>query len=186
MAQAVEDRDAHQIEKLLNVTGNRRGPNRVLNDDDEKMICERIIFAAARGFPVYDDDLPKLMAKLADDGRKGFERGLPLKASIRSFRVRHREITLRRGQEKERAKLLAEHPDHARTCERVLRNVIEKHPHLASQPEYIWNMDETEVDGKGRKRKMYCSSSGSTTGFDATYFAPGGPHVTFVVVTSPC
>ncbi len=100
MAQDVKDRDTHQILKLLNVVENHRGPNRVLSDDEDKMICERIIFAAARGFPVYEEDLPKLMAKLADDGRKGFERGLPSKASIRSFRARHREITLRRGQEK--------------------------------------------------------------------------------------
>jgi len=186
MATALKENNEYELTKLLNVTENRRGRSRVLTDAEEKMLCERIIFAASRGFGVYEDELPELMAKISNDGREAYKRRLPSSAAVRNFRARHREITLRKGQEKEKAKLLAENPDHARTCEKVLRLVIDKHPHLKMNPEYIWNMDETQIDGKGKTRKMYCSSSSSSTGFDTTNNGGGGPHVTCVVATSPC
>ena len=83
---------------------------------------------------MYENELLELMARLSSDARKAYKNRLPSNETVRLFRSKHREITIRNGQEKEKAKLMAEHPDHARICEKVLRSAVEKRPHLEKEP----------------------------------------------------
>jgi len=49
----------------------------------------------------------------------------------------------------------------------------------------VWNMDETDVDGRGRSRKIYCAAGAPSTGFESHPTLTNGPHMTCVVTTSP-
>lgn len=186
IAKALRENETDELERLLKVRENRPGRSPVLSMDEESMICERIQYCAARGFPVYADELPSIMADIASDGRDGYVNGKPIADTVRYFRARHGDkITLRKGQKKDASKLLAEHPAHAETYKTILEAVIEANPHFKTSPEYIWNMDETEIDARGKVRKMFCAAGPSSTGFDSNPHIANGAHLTCVVTTSP-
>jgi len=186
LAQTLEKNDTAGLAKLLNARENRPGKSPVLSADEESMICDRMRYCAARGFPIYEDELPEILRRIAQDERPGYVNGKPTLETVRMFRARNSDkITLRKGQKKETAKLLGEHPAHAETYRDILSEVIAQHPHLKTEPECVWNMDETDVDGRGRSRKMFCGVGGSSTGFDAHPTLTNGPHMTCVITTSP-
>jgi len=144
-------------------------------------------YCAARGFSVYEDELPRIMADIASDGRPGYQNGLPSEQTVRWFRARNADkITLRKGQQKDIAKLLAEHPAHAATYRDILESVFSQYKGLQHTAENIWNMDETDVDARGQVRKMFCAAGGASTGFVSDKNDTNGPHLTCVVTTSPC
>jgi len=174
------------LEKLLNVSDNRPGKSLVLSLAEEAMICDRLRYCAARGFPVYEDELPEIIRRIANDGRQGYKHGMPTAETVRMFRARNvHRITLRKAQKKETAKLLGEHPAHAETYRDILQDLIKDHPHFGTHPEYLWNMDETDIDGRGRVRKIFCASGAPSTGFESHPTLTNGPHMTCVVTTSP-
>jgi len=99
IAAALVKNDTDGLAKLINVRDNRPGQSLTLSLDEEAMICDRIRYCAARGFPIYEDELPEILGKIADDGRPGYVNGMPTLETVRMFRARNSDrITLRKGQ----------------------------------------------------------------------------------------
>jgi len=92
---ALRNKNDEELSKLREVENNRPGPSLVLSRDEEDMICQRMQYCAARGFPVYEDEVPRILVHIAVDGRVGYKNGLPTKQTLRWFRARHADnITL--------------------------------------------------------------------------------------------
>lgn len=149
------------------------------------MICERMQYAAMRGFGVYEEQLSAFMASIANDGGYSYEPGFPSKDTIRRFRSRHRDITLRHGQQKTISKLLAENTMHARTLQVVMEQVQQDHPTIFVDPDKVWNMDEIDFAASRTKHKILMSSKGASTGSCATANNVRGKHMTRIMTTSP-
>lgn len=187
MSDFVKAGDEKQLSKLLS-TSNRPGRCTVLTIDEEQMIVNRLIYAAARGFAIDKEGLKHIMSRVAADGREGFKNGVPCEDVIRSFRARHRELTYKKAENKEQAKLKAQTFEHVQRFFDILTNVVNKeHPGLLRDPSLIWNMDETAVDAtEGKPIKVY-SSAGTKHGGFRKCSTLNGPskHITAVIVASP-
>ena len=112
------------------------------------MICNRLIYAASRGFAAKKLDVKCLMARIACDGRNEYYDGFPSDGVVRSFRARNRSITYRNSEKKDLAKLQGENYGHIKTYADVLRQVDRDFPGMLHDPERIWNMDETSVSAE--------------------------------------
>lgn len=185
MLKAKTTGDEDSLRKLLDPENNRAGRKTVLTVDEEQMICERIKFAAIRGFGIYGDELVRVMRAIADDGRDSFHASFPSAETVRLFRSRHRDITLRSGQNKAVSKPLAENPDHAETLQIVLERVQTDYPHIMNSPEFVWNMDETSIATKGSSKKIFMSSRSKFPESRGSTSKGIGKHVTCMVTTSP-
>lgn len=129
---------------------------------------------------MYVEELSELMAKIAHDGRDSYHSGFPSKDTIRRFRSRLRDITLRHGQQK----TIAKNPMHAITLQVVLEQVQKDHPTIFADPDKVWNMGETAVAASGTKRKIFMGSEGASIGSRASANNARGKHMTCIVTTS--
>ena len=107
----VKDDDA--ISDTLHTNG--PGRKTVLSKEEERMIVNRLCFAAGRGFAVEHDGIKRIMARVALDGRRGWRNNLPSADAVRTFRARHREITFRKAENKDAAKRKSESREHFQT-----------------------------------------------------------------------
>jgi len=181
---AINNNATKALHKLLNPADYQPGRPRVLSKSEERMLVSRIIYAAKRGFGIDINQIREAMGEMANDGRVNFANTLPSMETVRRFRAQHREITYRTSQQKELAKLLAENPQHAASLKVALESVRADFPDIYDDPNRIWNMDETSIDGSGNVRKIFCASAGSNTGSRVDGDATNGKHVTCVVTTS--
>lgn len=167
-------------------TPNQRGVSTVLTSQEELMTCERIKVAATRGFAIDVTGLRAVMGRIAADGRKGWKNGIPSYDTIRSFRARHRDITCRKAESKEHAKLKAENYAHVETFFDALQQVQNLHPGILINPNVIWNMDETAVDAnEGDSTKVLSGADSHHGGFRGSSTAYGiCKHITAVVAVS--
>lgn len=69
------------------------------------MIVERLIFAASRGFAVDLEGFKTIMVRVAAGVRAGWKHGVPSDNAVRSLGTRHRDITFKKSENKEYAKL---------------------------------------------------------------------------------
>lgn len=130
------------------------------------MICDRLVFAASRGFAADEDDLKSLMRRISADGRSQLCEGFPSKDTVRSFRARHRDITYRATDNNDLARLKGEKYEHLKTYATALRQVDSDFPEILRDPGRIWNMDETSVTAEfGMKTKSFVSSKTHHGGF---------------------
>ncbi len=144
------------LEKLLNPADNRAGRRFTLTEVERKMVIERIVYAARRGFAMTADTLRDVMGRIAADGQRRFEGNRPSMETMRRFRSAHRCITFRKVENKDYSKLKAENPEHAITYVRALENVQQNVPNVFSDGNFVWNMDETCIDGsKGVYEKVF-------------------------------
>ncbi len=65
-------------------------------------------------FAVGKDTLKSSMSQIASDGRTSWKDGVPSEDATRAFRARHREITFRNAENKDRSKFRRESFDHVR------------------------------------------------------------------------
>ena len=87
-----EQNDNFGLQKLLNASTHAGRPT-VLSHEEERMIVERLNFAASRGSSIDISSLKYMMARIAADGRKSWKNGIPSDEAVRSFRAWHRDIT---------------------------------------------------------------------------------------------
>ena len=166
----------------------KNGPGRktVLSEEEERMIVNRLCFAAGRGFTVDHDGIRRIMARVVLDGRRGWRNNLTSDDAVRAFRALHREIASRKAGNKEAEKLKAESRKHFQAFLTVLKNVDRLHPGLFGDPDRIWNVDETAVDAtNGNSKKVFCSAASHHGGFAASSGANGpNKHITAMVAVS--
>lgn len=75
------------------------------------------------------------------EGRSGYHSGFLSMGTIRNFCSRHRDVTLRAGQSKTIAKLMAENPTHASTLKEVLERIQSEYPNIMANGDKVCNMD---------------------------------------------
>lgn len=186
MSKCLQTKDEVTLNRLLNGAMKPGRPS-VLTPDEERVIVQRLMYCARRGAALGYDALSYMMAKIAADGRRnGFANGIPSQDTLRAFRARHRELTFRSQESKEKAKLNAENFNHVDRFFRILDDIGERCPGILSNPNRIWNMDETAIDGTwGKKEKVFTASDSHKGGFRACSRSKGAnKHVTAVVCVS--
>ena len=82
IANAVRLNDASSFDKLLNPSQYRRGVCTILSFDEENMICDRVKYAARRGFGISVNELASLMSSIENVGRSSYHKGYPSKATV--------------------------------------------------------------------------------------------------------
>lgn len=102
---------------------------------------------ATRGFALDQNALKRVMSKVAADGRSAFrgKGGAPSDNAIRAWRARNRDITFRKAENKNAAKLHAERFEHVESFDKSLWSVSEKHSCIFDDPVNLRNMDETAI-----------------------------------------
>ncbi len=68
------------------------------------------------------------MSQIASDGRPIWKDGVPSEDAIRAFRARHREITIRNAENKDRSKFRGEGFDHFEGLFKILKDVEKSNP----------------------------------------------------------
>lgn len=183
----VKRNDEEQLSSLLDPMSNRAGRKRILSDDEEEMICERLKFAASRGFAVEDDDVKQLMVQISLDGQKDiFGDSLPSDDLIRSFRTRHRDITYRSSEDKDLARIRGENYEHVKTYANLLSQINQDFPGMLHDPDRVWNTDETAVSAENSiAKKAFTTSDSHHGGFKCVSTRKGpGKHITAVIAVS--
>ena len=107
----LQDNNDGAIKNLIS-PDTKAGRTTVLSPDEERIVVQRLQFVASRGAAVGYCSLRYMMAKIAADGSKGYKHGIPRDEALPSFRSRHRDLTFRAQENKERAKLHAESVSH--------------------------------------------------------------------------
>lgn len=183
-------KDAHltnnqeALDKLLDPENHSPGAPPRLSKHIELRICARIKEAAARGFAVDVDGIRDVAARCAEEYGKSFAKHRPSPEWVRLFRARHRDLTLRKHENKDIAKLHAEDYDHVHTLKTALQQVVARHPNIATNPRLFWNFDETEVTGEfGKNVKVFTSASSKRGGFRAAG-RDTGCHLTACVIAN--
>ena len=121
MALSQEDKSA--IKSLLSPSKSKRGRSPHFANFEERQIVEFAKVAARRGFAVTPDELRLIARNIGEALGKPFKNGLPSIEWINLFRTRHLDLTVRKINRISIAKHDAQHPDHVRTYETVLRAV---------------------------------------------------------------
>ncbi len=85
--------DDETLEKLLCPSTYKRVAPTLLTSEEEAMLTER------------KDSLNSLMVQIASDGRPSWKDGVHSEDAIWAFRARHREITFRNAENKDRSKI---------------------------------------------------------------------------------
>lgn len=142
----LKTRDYDKLSRFLD-PANRAGGRPVIKPEEDKIIKQRIRYAASRGFAINHSTLRSIMERIANDGRDGFQtkNKLPSAEAVRSWRTQNRDITYRTAENKEQAKLQAENYEHVPTFVNVLKNIQSQFSGIFLTPERLWNMDETVV-----------------------------------------
>ena len=89
------------------------------------MIKKKISYAAERRFALSNSDVRHIMADIASDGRSGFqtESRSPSQDTIRYWCAVNRDITYRKSENKDIAKLAAENVRHVSTFSDALKKL---------------------------------------------------------------
>lgn len=75
--------------------------------------------------------------------------------------------------------------DHVITLRLALKHLESGHPTIFSHPDFVWNMDKTDVTGvHGAKEKVFGSSETHYGGAKGTWGRGIGKHLTTVIATS--
>lgn len=109
---------------------------------------------------------------------------MPSDAAVRTYCALNRDLTYRRTENKEAAKQNAENFVHVQSFEQRLREVGKRHPGIFDDPNRLWNMDETQVDGEfGHRRKSFSSASSNHGGYSVVRKG-SGKHLTAILNVS--
>ena len=181
------ERDENGLQVIVSPK-KRAGAQQVLTDEEETMIVSHLLRSARRGFAADNAELKSSMDKIANYGRpRIFKSGVPSLGGIRSFRARHPEIRFRKSESKATIRLSGENYDHLSTYATVLKEVKSDYPAIFDHGDYIWNMDETHVNGEfGKRKSVYRPADSHHGGFVAIKkkHEDDGSHVTVVLAVS--
>lgn len=158
---ALDSENTETLNRLMDPASNRAGRRPVISKVEVNLLKQRMTFAANRGFAMDKNTVKTLMAKISADGRSGFRTpsGIPSEDAVRAWRVRNRDMTYRAVENKRTASLVAERYEHVVTFKNALQSIEAKHSGIFSDPDRVWNLDETAVSTElGRKTKAFCPS----------------------------
>lgn len=184
---ALDTNDETALHLLLNPAENPPGRTTILSATCEKTICDRLEYAASRGFAHDVLQLRQIAGQVATETGTPFQNGIPSHDWVRSFRARHRnQVTIQALQDKEVAKLAAQcSSELVNTLKTALQEVFRNHPQIQNDSRLIWNMDETAVTGEtGRKVKVIASRDPEKVATRAKKGKGIGKHLTAVVIAN--
>ncbi len=101
--ESVRCNDDVTLENMLCSSSYKRGASTVLSSEEEAMLKERLIYAEKRGIPVGKDTWKSFMSQIPSDRRLSWKDRVPSEDAIWAFRARHREITLKNAENKDRS-----------------------------------------------------------------------------------
>lgn len=173
-----------KLEKLLNPRDNRAGRRTIWSPEEAEALNDRVKYAAQNGFVVDAPTMKSALKRISGDGRLGYRKKVPSDAAVRTYRALNRDITYRKQENKEAAKLKAENHEHVMTFAEQLRAVEQRHPGIFTDPDRLWNMDETHVDGEfGKRRKGFTDARSHHGGFMSVQKG-SGKHMTALLTAS--
>ena len=110
--------DKELLDRLLYLLNNRAGRRPVIKKDEDKLIKQRLIFAASRGFALDLPAMKHILVHIAADGPPGFRTvsGLPNDHAMQAWRARNRDITYKKAENETFTNI------HVRTCKQVCRS----------------------------------------------------------------
>lgn len=184
---ALKEEDNTALQRLLSPSCNRAGRQPVITIAESQLIKEQIRHASVRGFAMDDNQLRVIFAKIANDGRKCFktENGLPSMDVIRRWRAHNRDVTHRKAEHKNSAKLHAEGSSHIETLKSAFQTISTANPGIFDDASRLWNVDETEISAEnGQVVKVYSCASSHHGGARSQSFSGRSRHVTAVVAVS--
>lgn len=187
ISNALKSNDTEALSKLMDPESNRAGRRAVLSKVEDNLLKQRMTYAANRGFALDKNTVKSLMAQISTDGRVGFQTrsGIPSDDTLRAWRARNRDVTYRVAENKRTASLVAERYEHVCTFKKALQSVEERHSGIFSDPERVWNLDETAVSPEfGRKVKVFSPSGSHHGGSRAQRGTKSNKHVTALVAVS--
>lgn len=178
LANAARQSDKVSLEKLLDPITHHAGRKTVLSEAEQELVVSKAFQAARSGMAIDNNMMRNVQSLIANDGRKGFKKGMPSDDALRSFRARNRALTMRKSENVLPVKLAAQNYKHVLTFKSILQRVDREHPGLLKDPERIWNWDETSVLPEfGKLTKCYAPSSSNRGGARVTV-KDHGKHVT--------
>lgn len=119
------------------------------------MICEFKEKMSSVGFLVGTPEVKNIACKIANERGVPFSDGIPSDEWVSSFRARNRYLRYRLVRPKDIAKIHAEHPDHVRTLESVLKEIERQNPGIMDAGNAIINFDETESMQRCQVRRLF-------------------------------
>lgn len=139
--------ESNDIELDYILSPRKRGRQCVLTEDEELVLKEEIKVASSMSFAVDIDGMRTMMARIADDGtERQWNNGVPIDDAIRSFCARTRDITYRKLENKEYAKLKAERYEHVKSFFNAMEVLKQRNEGITSNGDRMWNLDETAID----------------------------------------
>ena len=104
---------------------NRAKHGSVILAEETELVKDLIRYAARRGFALQLATVRKVMADIARDGRDGIRTNskMPSAAAVRTWRAQNRDITFRKAENKEFARLQAENLAHVNSFASALKQI---------------------------------------------------------------
>ena len=186
LSAALKKANKEKIKLLLSPSKRARGRRQHLTIPEEKQTVFLAAVAAKRGFAVTPEELRVRSGDVARSLGKPLKNGLSSEDWVRNFLTRHTKICFQKIERINVAKHDAQRPDHVRSYEKVLKDVIKDYPGIFDQSEFVLNMDKTAVSfGEKESRKAFIPSDTRYGGTRLENTEGGEKHVTAVIITSP-
>lgn len=162
------------------------GRQSVIRESEATLINNRLKLAAQRGFAVDIDSFRHILSRIAADGRQGYSNQLPSDEAIRTYRAHNRDISYKKIENKESAKLAAESYEHVESFFKILDDIQTKHHGILQDPRRVWNMDETAVDCTlGKWLRGFTSATTKNGGHRSVKSTYGmSKHITAVIAAN--
>lgn len=185
LRKCLTDKDEGKLSHLTSTTICAGRP-RTITNEEATLLNSRLKLASKRGFAVNNSGFKHVLYRIAADGRNGYRNGIPSDAAVRTYRAHNPDITYKRIENKEFAKLAAESYRHIDIFFAALDEIQVKHPGILLNPHRIWNLDETAVDCTlGKLEKAFTSRDTKNGGHRAVKSRYGSSkHVTVVIAAS--
>lgn len=155
--------------------------------DEDEIIKERPVFAAARGFSFDINKMKHAIKNIGSDCRNGYKanNGMPSSDFVRSWRDTNRDITYRTAKNKTLAKLRAESYDHVNSYAVSLKAVDCANSGIFDEPERMCNVDEKPASADfGPKIKVFYPAKSNHAGAVAQNGGKPSKQVTALVAVS--
>lgn len=136
MKKYLTEKKETEFSRILNPGINGPGRSRLLTVEEDDIISQRFVHDVRRGLPMDVDKLRALMSMAVADGREVLLE-FPSFEAVKYFTARHSELTYRRTENKEAAKLHAESYGHIQTYVDVFRDVDLDFPGLLQDPDRL-------------------------------------------------
>ena len=126
--------DTETLDKLMNPGNHCRGLHTAWRAAEAAAMNNRIKFTAENGLTGDVFTLKKFAEKIAAHSRTSYANGTPFDAAIRTYRAQNRDLTYRRGENKDAMKLKAKNFRHVSSFSNCLKSIAYRHPGIFGDP----------------------------------------------------